>query len=82
MDNTRYICSSPLSHTEETSWKNDEIMNGDVSLTSYWDAFLIFKSMSLTQLAILGNAIAGENFKSFLVKVVHTLEWLDGDKLH
>lgn len=82
IDKTRYLCSSPLSHTEEISWNNDQIMKGGVNVTSYWDAFLIFKSMSLTQLAILGNTVAGENFKSFLVKVVPTLEWLDGDKLH
>ncbi|PRQ21176.1 putative protein geranylgeranyltransferase type II [Rosa chinensis] len=82
IDKTRYLFSSPLCHTEEISWNKDENVNGCINLTNYWDAFLIFKSMSLTQLAILGNTIAGENFKSFLVKVVPTLEWLDGDKLH
>ncbi|ONI36158.1 hypothetical protein PRUPE_1G572700 [Prunus persica] len=64
-----------------------------VSVTNYWEAFLIFffflmkaflifKSLRLMQLDIAGNAIAGENFKSFLVKVVPSLQWLDGDKLH
>ncbi|CAB4263830.1 unnamed protein product [Prunus armeniaca] len=80
-DTTRYLCSSPLSHTEETSWNCDEIMPGGVSVMNYWEAFLIFKSLRLTQLDIAGNAIAGENFKSFLVKVVPSLQWLDGDKL-
>ncbi|KAI5356273.1 hypothetical protein L3X38_009168 [Prunus dulcis] len=82
IDTTRYLCSSPLSHTEETSWNCDEMMPGGVSVTNYWEAFMIFKSLRLMQLDIAGNAIAGENFKSFLVKVVPSLQWLDGDKLH
>lgn len=93
IDTTRYLCSSPLAHTEETCWNCDEIMPRGVSVTNYWEAFLIFffflmkaflifKSLRLMQLDIAGNAIAGENFKSFLVKVVPSLQWLDGDKLH
>ncbi|BBG96145.1 RAB geranylgeranyl transferase alpha subunit 1 [Prunus dulcis] len=62
IDTTRYLCSSPLSHTEETSWNCDEMMPG---------------VLRLMQLDIAGNAIAGENFKSFLVKVVPSLQWLD-----
>lgn len=82
IDTTRYLCSTPLSHTEETSWNGEEIVTGGASVKDNWEAVLIFKSMSLTQLAIVGNAISGENFKSLLVKLVPTLEWLDGDKLH
>ncbi|XP_050376859.1 geranylgeranyl transferase type-2 subunit alpha 1 [Argentina anserina] len=82
IDKTRYLCTSPLSHTEETSWKNDKIMNECVNVASYWDAFLTFKSVSLTQLSIYGNTIADENFKLFLVKVLPILEWLDGNKVH
>ncbi|KAH0973311.1 hypothetical protein GBA52_025467 [Prunus armeniaca] len=32
-------------------------------------------------LAIVGNPISGENFKSLLVKLVPTLEWLDGENI-
>ncbi|KAM1014256.1 hypothetical protein TB2_044097 [Malus domestica] len=82
IDTTRYQCSTPLSHTEEASWNSEEIGTGGAGVKGYWEAFLIFKSMSLTQLVTLGNAISGENFKSFVVMFVPTLEWLDGDKLH
>ncbi|GMY06954.1 geranylgeranyl transferase type-2 subunit alpha 1 [Fagus crenata] len=82
IDTTRYICSSPLSHTEEIDWSRDEIVTGDVNLTNYWEAFLIFKGLNLTQLDIVGNAITDEKFKSFLVKIVPTLKWLDGGELH
>uniref|UniRef100_A0A2N9GC98 Geranylgeranyl transferase type-2 subunit alpha n=1 Tax=Fagus sylvatica TaxID=28930 RepID=A0A2N9GC98_FAGSY len=82
IDTTRYICSSPLSHTEEIDWSRDEIVTGDVNLTNYWEAFLIFKGLDLTQLDIVGNAITDEKFKSFLVKIVPTLKWLDGGELH
>ncbi|KAM1292824.1 hypothetical protein ACFX13_020126 [Malus domestica] len=82
IDTTRYQCSTPLSHTEEASWNNEEIVTGGADVKSYWEAFLILKSMSLKQLVTVGNAISVENFKSFVVKCVPTLEWLDGDKLH
>lgn len=82
IDTTRYLCSSPLSHTEEIDWNCDEIVTGDVNLRNYWEAFLIFRGLNLTQLDIVGNAIADEKFKSFLVKIVPTLKWLDGGELH
>nr|POF26451.1 geranylgeranyl transferase type-2 subunit alpha 1 [Quercus suber] len=81
IDTTRYLCSSPLSHTEEIDWSHDETVTGDVNQTNYWEAFLIFKDLNLTQLDIVGNAIADEKFKSFLVKIVPTLKWLDGQEL-
>lgn len=81
IDTTRYLCSSPLSHAEEIDWSPDETVTGDVNLTNYWEAFLIFKDLNLTQLDIVGNAIADEKFKSFLVKIVPTLKWLDGQEL-
>ncbi|KAL4595443.1 hypothetical protein ACB092_12G091600 [Castanea dentata] len=81
IDTTRYLCSSPLSHTEEIGWSHDEMVTGDVNLANYWEAFLIFKDLNLTQLDIVGNAIADEKFKSFLVKIVPTLKWLDGQQL-
>ncbi|KAM3682508.1 hypothetical protein ACJW30_12G077700 [Castanea mollissima] len=81
IDTTRYLCSSPLSHTEEIGWSHDEMVTGDINLANYWEAFLIFKDLNLTQLDIVGNAIADEKFKSFLVKIVPTLKWLDGQQL-
>ncbi|KAG6644461.1 hypothetical protein I3843_08G056900 [Carya illinoinensis] len=82
IDTTRYLCSSPLCHTEEMDWGRDETVTADVNLANYWEAFVIFRGLSLTQLDIAGNAVADEKLKSFLVKIVPTLKWLDGGELH
>ncbi|XP_047166623.1 geranylgeranyl transferase type-2 subunit alpha 1 [Vigna umbellata] len=81
VDTTRYLCPSPLSHTEEFAWDRFEILTGNVSATKFWEAFLIFGSLALTELNIIGNAVADENFRSFLVKVLPTLKWLDDEEL-
>ncbi|XWS25390.1 hypothetical protein CRYUN_Cryun27aG0064500 [Craigia yunnanensis] len=81
IDTTRYLCSSPLSHSVGSEWNKDETVIGDVALINYWEAFFIFKELNLNQLDIVGNAIADENFKSFLVKVLPTLKRLDGELL-
>ena len=78
IDTTRCLCSTPLSHIKEIDWNCDEIVTSDVNLRNYWEAFPIFRGFNLTQLDIVGNAIADENFKSFLVKIVPTLMWLHG----
>ncbi|XP_028777733.1 geranylgeranyl transferase type-2 subunit alpha 1 isoform X2 [Neltuma alba] len=82
VDTTRYLCSSPLSHTEEFDCDLFESLSGDVSAPSMWEAFLVFKSLNLKQLDITGNAFAGDNkIRSFLVKLLPTLKWLDGEAL-
>ncbi|CAJ1974033.1 unnamed protein product [Sphenostylis stenocarpa] len=81
IDTTRYLCPSPVSHTEEFAWERFEILAGSVSATNFWEAFLIFGSLELTELNITGNAVADENFRSFLVKVLPTLKWLDDEEL-
>ncbi|KAG5079844.1 hypothetical protein JHK86_003909 [Glycine max] len=43
--------------------------------------FLIFGNLALTELNITGNAVADENFRSFLVKVLPTLTWLGDEEL-
>lgn len=82
IDTTRYLCPSPLSHSEEIVQSYDETVTGGVSLTDYWEAFLIFRGLNLSQLDIHGNAVADEKLNSFLVKIVPSLKWLDGGKLH
>ncbi|KAF7830025.1 geranylgeranyl transferase type-2 subunit alpha 1 [Senna tora] len=79
IDTARYLCSSPLSHTEEFGWDRFEILNANIDAANIWEAFLIFKSLNLTQLDVTGNAVADENFRSFLVKILPTLKWLDGE---
>ncbi|KAJ1424752.1 Protein prenyltransferase, alpha subunit [Sesbania bispinosa] len=81
IDTTRYLCSSPLAHTEEFAWDRFEILTGSISATNFWEAFLIFESLNLTELNITGNAVADENFNSFIVKVLPTLKFLDGGEL-
>lgn len=81
IDTTRYICSSPLAHTEEFAWDRFETLAGSTRATNFWEAFLIFESMNLTELNITGNAVSDENFRSFIVKVLPTLKWLDGGEL-
>ena len=82
IDTTRYLCPSPLSHREEIDWKSDELVTGVADVEKYWEAYLIFKGMNLKQLDISGNAIGNELFKSFLVRFLPTLKWLDGEVLH
>lgn len=82
IDTTRYLFSSPLSHTEELDWNGDETVVGDVNLTNCWEAFLTFKGLSLTQVDISGNAFADDGFKTFFVKILPSVKWLDGVLLH
>ncbi|XVE60610.1 hypothetical protein DITRI_Ditri05aG0142100 [Diplodiscus trichospermus] len=81
IDTTRYLCSSPLSHSVGSEWNKDETVISDGALIDYWEAFFIFKELNLKQLDIAGNAIADEKFKSILVKVMPTLKRLDGELL-
>ncbi|XVE95174.1 hypothetical protein REPUB_Repub02eG0073400 [Reevesia pubescens] len=81
IDTTRYLCSSPLSHSVGSEWNKDETVISDVTLVNYWEAFFIFKELNLKQLDIVGNAIADEKFKTILVKVMPTLKRLDGELL-
>ncbi|KAG9149827.1 hypothetical protein Leryth_025889, partial [Lithospermum erythrorhizon] len=46
-------------------------------MSNYWDAYAIFKDLSLIQLDILGNAVADEKLKLLLHKLMPELKWLD-----
>ncbi|KAJ4913073.1 RAB geranylgeranyl transferase alpha subunit 1 [Raphanus sativus] len=79
VDTTRYLCSSPLSNSECT---RDEVGRQMPSLvTKYWDAYFVLRDLNLKQLDITGNAIAGDEFRSFVLQVVPKLVWIDGKKL-
>ncbi|KAF5939386.1 hypothetical protein HYC85_023645 [Camellia sinensis] len=79
VDTRRYLCSSPLSHTVGSDWNFGEFAISGVNVTNYWEAFAIFKDWKLTQLDIIGNVVAKEAFKLFLVRLLHVLNWLDGN---
>lgn len=81
VDTRRYLCSSPLSHTAGSDWNFGEFAIDGIDFTNYWEAFSIFKDLKLTQLEIIGNVVAEEKIKLFLVKVMPALRWLDGVEL-
>ncbi|XP_043712538.1 geranylgeranyl transferase type-2 subunit alpha 1 [Telopea speciosissima] len=81
IDTTRYLCASPLSQAVGTDWNINDVTNG-VSMREYWEAVVIFKGLHLTQLDVVGNAIADEKFKIVLSKVLPCLKWLDGEEVH
>lgn len=63
IDSTRYLCSSPLTHTIEDDWKLDLSLEDGSQLLNYWEAFIVFKDLALIQLDIIGNAIFDEDFE-------------------
>uniref|UniRef100_A0A7N0V0N3 Geranylgeranyl transferase type-2 subunit alpha n=1 Tax=Kalanchoe fedtschenkoi TaxID=63787 RepID=A0A7N0V0N3_KALFE len=78
IDTTRYLSASPLSHT----YSNPDFITSDPDdIKNYWEAYILFKGLSLTQLDIAGNQICDDKFISFLVKVLTSLQWLNGRKL-
>lgn len=83
VDTTRYLCSSPFSHTVTSDWNLSEFVNTeDFDLANkYWGAFSIFRDLKLIQLDIIGNVVVNDEFKSFLVKIIPTLKWLDGNEI-
>lgn len=81
IDTTRYLFPSPMSHSEENASSSDNLVTDCSDLTSYWEAYYLFKDLSLTQLDIEGNVICSERFKAFLVKVLPKLCWLDGKQV-
>lgn len=82
IDTTRYLCSSPLSHSVGSERDCEEILTDGVSVTNYWEALFVLKGLNLTQLDVVGNAIADEKFASLLIKVLPALKWLDGVQLN
>lgn len=81
IDTTRYLFSSPLSHSEENDLSGGELAIDCTDLATYWEAYLLFKDLSLAQLDIEGNMISSERFKAFLIKILPKLHWLDGKQV-
>ena len=63
VDTRRYLCSSPLSHIVGSDWNFGEFVISGVNVTNYWEAFAMFKDSELTQLDIIGNVVAEQEFK-------------------
>ncbi|KAK3038306.1 hypothetical protein RJ639_031402 [Escallonia herrerae] len=81
VDTRRYLCTSPLSHTVGSDWNFEEFRICNDSVTNYWEAFSLFRDLNLTELDIVGNAVADDKFKSFLHKLLPGLKWLDSEVL-
>ncbi|MQL78665.1 hypothetical protein Taro_011094 [Colocasia esculenta] len=81
IDTTRYLCASPLSHTTTTraaSGSVEEPESFDVSENDFWETILVFKYLHLTQLNVVGNPVSSESFSALLIKLIPSLQWLDG----
>ncbi|XP_010252399.1 PREDICTED: geranylgeranyl transferase type-2 subunit alpha 1 [Nelumbo nucifera] len=81
IDTSRYLFSSPLSHTVGDDWNIDAYVTDGVKM-NYWEAAVIFKGLYLTQLDVVGNAIVDEKFNLFLTHILPSLVWLDGDRVY
>ncbi|XP_073009744.1 geranylgeranyl transferase type-2 subunit alpha 1 isoform X1 [Typha latifolia] len=81
-DTTRYLSSSPLSHTVvDVSGIIKECKKDNINVEEYWEAILFFKPLHLAQLSIKGNIIANENYRVLLTKILPTLNWFDGERI-
>ncbi|KAJ6805241.1 geranylgeranyl transferase type-2 subunit alpha 1 [Iris pallida] len=78
VDTTRYLCSSPLSHTKEGSEILRVSVKDDIDAARNWEAVLLFEGLNLTQLDVSGNAVVDDCFRGVLRKLLPTLKWLDG----
>ncbi|CAM0883411.1 unnamed protein product [Alopecurus aequalis] len=82
IDTTRYICSSPFSHKAEPGEAFEACRKKNVHVEEFWDAILFFKSLSLTQLGIKGNAVADkDDFRTVVTTLSPSLKWLDGARV-
>ncbi|PIA56206.1 hypothetical protein AQUCO_00700513v1 [Aquilegia coerulea] len=82
IDTTRYLCSSPLSHTVEDDSNFNEYARDDMKVADTWEAVMFFRGLQLRQLNMAGNAISDDNFRVLLVKLLPKLKWLDGKAVH
>ncbi|KAL9272446.1 Geranylgeranyl transferase type-2 subunit alpha 1-like protein [Drosera capensis] len=83
IDTTRYLWSSPLSHSVRMySNCDDAFPVDDVTATKHWEGMLIFRDLKLTQLDIIGNPVVDEDFVVLLHRLLPKLVWLDGQRLN
>lgn len=82
VDTTRYLCTSPLSHTYDITETINELTTEKIQIGDFWEAVLLFKSLQLVQLDMQGNSINNERFRVLVEKVNPCLRWLDGMSVH
>ncbi|PIA59467.1 hypothetical protein AQUCO_00400386v1 [Aquilegia coerulea] len=79
VDTTRYVHSSLFSRTEGNDCNLDCYATEHIQVADTCEAVFLFKNLQLRKLDIAGNAVANENLRSLLVKVLPKLQWLDGE---
>ncbi|KAK8951662.1 hypothetical protein KSP39_PZI003237 [Platanthera zijinensis] len=77
VDTTRYLFSPPSTRSLEL----DKEFLEDCRQSNGWEAVFLFRDLQLIQLDVKNNAVADENFRDLLTKVLPTLTWLDGERL-
>ncbi|KAJ4806378.1 Geranylgeranyl transferase type-2 subunit alpha [Rhynchospora pubera] len=78
VDTTRYLCSSPLSHSCNVTETMEELARENIKIGDFWEAILLFESLQLAQLDMQGNPVTNERFRVLVEKVIPCLKWLDG----
>ncbi|KAF6160625.1 hypothetical protein GIB67_019565 [Kingdonia uniflora] len=82
IDTTRYLCSSPLSHSLEDGCNIGDYANEGIEVFDYWETVLFSKGLQLIQLDIVGNKVSDEKFRALLLKLLSSLKWLDGKSVN
>ncbi|KAK8966896.1 hypothetical protein KSP40_PGU010452 [Platanthera guangdongensis] len=77
VDTTRYLFSPPSTRSLEL----DKEFLEDCRRSNGWEAVFLFRDLQLIQLDVKNNAVADENFRDLLTKVLPTLTWLDGERI-
>ncbi|CAA0841929.1 RAB geranylgeranyl transferase alpha subunit 1 [Striga hermonthica] len=70
IDTRRYLCSSPFNHAVGVDCNFEKLVEGDIQVKDYWDAYLLFKELNLVQLEIAGNGVLDDRLKAFLSKLI------------
>lgn len=80
IDTKRYQCASlPLSRPAGSCGNAQDFENYDPEeVKLHWDVILIFRRLHLTQLDLVGNPILNEPFSALVIKLIPSLQWLDG----
>lgn len=81
VDTTRYLCSSPLSHTLDVKGIMEVLQKDNINVADHWEMILLFKSLNLKQLNMKGNPVSSENFGQLVTKILPSLHWVDGERV-
>ncbi|CAL9103568.1 unnamed protein product [Musa acuminata var. zebrina] len=81
IDTTRYLCSSPLSHTLDAKQLNVGYEKENTEVRDHWEVTSLFRALRLTQLDIKGNAVLNEKFSVLAIQLLPSLKWLDGKRV-